>query len=62
MEVRLNELRALAKAPAVNWLADLEKHCAGVADALTAIHGEQYRIVVNHERGMVMVVQVRESA
>lgn len=58
----LDDLRELAKAPTVDWLENLDRHTKGVAEAMTAIHGGRYRIVVCHERCLVMVVPVRDSA
>jgi hypothetical protein len=55
---RLDELRALAKAPTVDWLDRLDEHCKGVAAVMTEIHGGRYNVVIEHEVRLVMVVPI----
>lgn len=57
----LDQLRALAKHPPRQWLDDLERHANGVADAMTAIHGGIFNIVINHRAGQVLIAQQHEG-
>jgi hypothetical protein len=57
----LDDLRALAKQPTETWLDDLEYHANGLADAMTAIHGGIFNIVINHRAGQVLIAQQHEG-
>lgn len=58
-ERAMGELRAIAAAPTVDWLYRLSRHATGVAEAMSEIHGGSYRIAVNHETCLVMIVRKR---
>jgi hypothetical protein len=56
----LDELRTLAEKPTAPWLHDLDHHCKGVADAMTAIHGGRWRVIVNHRTCFVVVSKIAD--
>lgn len=55
---RIDELRKLATVPSVDWVERLDEHIRGVMDTMEAIHGGDYRFVVNHDVCMVMIMRV----
>lgn len=57
----IEKLKALASNPTETWLADLDRHALGVAEAMTAIHGGRYNVVINHETCLVMVVRILDG-
>lgn len=60
-EQAMAEFRAIAAAPTVDWMQQLERHSMGVAEAMGEIHGGRYNVVVNHETCLVMVVRILEG-
>lgn len=59
---RLAELKALADKPTEKtWLADLDLHAKGVAEAMTGIHGGRWRVLVSHENCLVMIAREFEG-
>lgn len=56
-EKAIAELKGLAAAPNVDWVQQLERGTRDVVEAMTAIHGGKWNVVVNHRVCLVTIAR-----
>lgn len=59
-EKAITELKVLAAAPSKDWSRQLDRGTRDIAEAMTAIHGGQWNVRVNHDRCLVLIARVIE--